>query len=90
MADLTIVGIALLGFSIIGGCYLLGNLMQARAIADRDRIEARFEKQYADKCREADRWRMAFEEVRIENSQMRARLKIQNQIYGKAKVKDLK
>lgn len=90
MADLTIVGIALLGFSIIGGCYLFGNLMQARAIADRDRIEARFEKQYTDKCTEADRWRMAFEEARMENIRLKARLDIQNRIYGKTKVKDLK
>lgn len=90
MTDLTIVGIALLGFAIIGGCYLLGNYMQAKAIADRDRIEARFEKQYADKCKEADRWRMAFEEARIENGQLRARLSIQNKIYGKTKVKEIR
>lgn len=90
MNDLTIVGVALIGFAIIGGCYLLGNFMQAKAIAERDRIEARFEKRYADKCTEADRWRMAFEEARTDNIRLKARLDIQNRLLAKVKVREMK
>ena len=90
MTDLTIVGIALLGFTIIGGSYVLGEHIQAKAQTSREHIEERYEKRYADKCKEADQWRLAFEEARIEAIQLRARLDIQNRLLAKTKVRDLK
>lgn len=90
MTDLTFVGIALLGFAIIGGCHLFSTFVQAKATTDRERIEAHFEKRYTDKCTEADRWRLAYEEARIENGRLKARLEIQDRIYGTIKVKNIK
>lgn len=90
MTDLTFVGVALIGFAVIGGSMLLGTTISARAEANRKRIEERFEKQVEDLRREADSWRMAYEESRIENIQLKARLDIQNMVYGKYKVKDIK
>jgi len=90
MTDLTLVGTAMLGFATLGGCYVLGTHITAKAQARREQIEARFEKRYEDKCRESDGWRMAFEQARIENAQLKARLEIQNRIYGKTKVRELK
>lgn len=90
MTDLTLVGTAMLGFATLGGCYVLGTYITSRAQVRREQIEARFEKRYDDKCKESDGWRMAFEQERIENAQLKARLDIQNRIYGKTKVKELR
>ena len=89
MTDLAFVGIALLGFTIVGSCFLISCTIKANAIRDRERIEERFAKQVADAKREADSWRLAFEEQRVENIQLKSRLDIQNLVYGKVKVKEL-
>ena len=90
MTDLLFVGTALIGFAIVGGSYLLGQHIQAKAQTDREKIEQQFEKRYTDVKREADQWRLAYEEARIEASRLRNRLNLQNKIYGKQKVRDLK
>lgn len=89
MTDLMIVGIVLVGCAIIGGSLILSEKVRASAIADRTRLEDRYEKRIAEARKEADSWRMAFEEQRIKNSQLQSRLDIQNMVYGKIKVKEL-
>lgn len=90
MTDLTIVGIALLGFAILGGSLIISTKIQAKGEADRARIEERFSKSIEDLKREADSWRMAFEEQRIKAVQLESTIKIQDMVYGKVKVKSFK
>lgn len=89
MTDLMIVGIVLVGCAIIGGSLVLSEKVRANVVADRARLEERYEKRIAEVRKEADSWRMAFEEQRIKNTQLQSRLDIQNMIYGKVKVKEL-
>ena len=90
MTDLAWVGIGLIGFAIIGASIVASAKIKAKSVADRDRIEARFEKRYQDKEHECDGWRMAYEDERIKNVQLQSTINIQNMVYGKTKVKDMK
>jgi len=90
MTDLMIVGIALLGFAIVGGSIVLSARIRANGEADRDRIEERFADRYNKKCRESDSWRHMYEIERVRNVQLESRLEIQDLVYGKVKVKDMK
>jgi len=90
MTDLAWVGIGLIGFAIIGASIVASAKIKAKSVADRDRIEARFEKRYQDKSHECDGWRMAYEGERIKNVQLQSTINIQNMVYGKVKVSNMK
>ena len=53
-------------------------------------FQARHSKEYKQLRKEADEWRQAYEEERAKCEDLNALLRVQNIVYGKQKVKDIK
>lgn len=53
-------------------------------------FQARKSKEYQQLRKEADQWRIAYEEEKAKNQDLNALLRVQNLVYGKQKVKDAK
>lgn len=90
MIDLAIAGGLILGASIIGIAIIIRGKINAKAVADAERIEARFRQRYDNKALEADRWRLAYEEKNGECIAYKVRLHVADMVYGGKKVSECK
>ncbi len=65
-------------------------LTKQQEIKARYSFQARHSKEYQQLRKEADQWRIAYEEEKAKNQDLNALLRVQNLVYGKQKVKDAK
>lgn len=65
-------------------------LTKQQEIKARYNFQARHSKEYQQLRKEADQWRTAYEEERAKNEDLNALLRVQNLVYGRQKVKDIK
>lgn len=80
-------GAIMLSAAIIGGVMWW---TKEREIKARYNFQARHSKEYQQLRKEADQWRIAYEEEKAKNQDLNALLRVQNLVYGKQKVKDAK
>ena len=80
-------GAIVVSSAIIGGVILW---TKEREIKARYNFQARKSTEYKQLRKEADEWRQAYEEEKAKTEDLNALLRVQNIVYGKKKVKDIK
>lgn len=82
-----IAGAILLATALPTGAYLLVKHWEIKA---RYEFQARKSKEYKQLRKEADQWRVAYEEEKAKTEDLNALLRVQRIVLSKAKVSDLK